>query len=443
MRVIYVFLWIYFKYTFRLFYRKIKLVHDSPFRFGRTIFVSNHPGSFMDPLLIASQRKPILFFMTRADVFNKFSRPFFWAAHMLPIFRQRDGVDTKVKNSQIFIKTNRILQKNRNILIFGEGFTDDKHQRRLHPLKKGAMRIGFSALEFDDWNHKIMVQGLGINYTDFNLRGSDVLISSGAPICLNDYKEAYELNPAKVINELTRKLELDMQSIITDVRDFEWSDFHEDLMMFTRKGLHPLCFDQNLSIESRWNYSKKLATWLNKVSDEDKIGLSQLKTQISLFKDLLNEKEITENERFKQETQTWNVGVSFLKLVCLFPFMIIGFFHAGLAYFIIKYWVEKNFKRPVFWGSTKKMLAIVVVGLINLPICFIFPHFLPFDCLSNYVFTFMYYSSIGIFAFLALKFKSIVIDLKRYFILKSLNVAELNERHSKIMVTINNTLKGL
>ena len=120
--------------------------------------MSNHQGSFMDPLFIASQRKPIVFFMTRSDVFNKFSRPFLWAAHMLPIYRQRDGVDTKVKNAKIFEKTNVVLNGNRNILIFGEGFTDDRIQRRLHPIKKGPARIGFSALEYTNWNKEIYLQ---------------------------------------------------------------------------------------------------------------------------------------------------------------------------------------------------------------------------------------------------------------------------------------------
>ena len=144
MRILYFLLWLAFHYSFRLYFRKIKIVNPSNYFFGRTIFVSNHQGSFMDPLLIASQRKPIVFFMTRSDVFTKFTKPLLWMVHMLPIYRQRDGVDTKEKNAKIFEKTNIVLDKNRSILIFGEGFTDDRIQRRLHPIKKGPARIGFS-----------------------------------------------------------------------------------------------------------------------------------------------------------------------------------------------------------------------------------------------------------------------------------------------------------
>lgn len=69
---------------------------------GRTIYVSNHPASFMDPLVSATLRQPIVFFMVRSDVFKTFSKPFFWMMHMLPIYRQQDGGDTKSATRRLF-----------------------------------------------------------------------------------------------------------------------------------------------------------------------------------------------------------------------------------------------------------------------------------------------------------------------------------------------------
>ena len=225
MRFLYLFLWFAFQYSFRLYFRKIKIINPSDYFFGRTIFVSNHQGSFMDPLIIASQRKPVVYFMTRSDVFNKFTRPILWAVHMLPIYRQRDGVDTKEKNAKIFEKTNRVLFRKRNILIFGEGFTDDRIQRRLHPIKKGPARIGFSALDYCNWEKEIFIQGLGVNYTDFNLRGSDVLIAAGTKIRLNDFREEFEENSAKAITEVTRLLEADMRTLLLMFMIRSWQIF--------------------------------------------------------------------------------------------------------------------------------------------------------------------------------------------------------------------------
>ena len=436
MRILYFLLWIAFHYSFRLYFRKIKLINPSNYFFGRTIFVSNHQGSFMDPLLIASQRKPIVFFMTRSDVFTKFTKPLLWMVHMLPIYRQRDGVDTKEKNAKIFEKTNMVLDKNRNILIFGEGFTDDRIQRRLHPIKKGPARIGFSALEYCDWKKDIFLQGLGVNYTDFNMRRSDVLIAAGEKIRLNDFKADYEENPSKTITEVTRMLETDMRQLVTDVHDPELADVHEDIMMLTRKGMHPTCFDKSLPIESRWLYSQALARWMNGLCEEQLLSFNPLIAQIDSYKKHLQTLGISENERFLSGTDSWRASSKVLKVLILSPFALLGALHAGWVYFLIKKWVETTFKRPVFWGSTKKVMAIFAMVLLNLPVFFILPYVLPWSFQSNLLFSIAYFLAIGVFAQSFLTVIRELSYLKRYSKVKVINLKELNQTHAQLLDAI-------
>jgi hypothetical protein len=155
MRFFYLILKITLQYTTRIYYPRQKLVNSPKELFGRTIYVSNHAASFMDPLIVAGRRMPIVFFMTRSDVFTPVTKPILWAAHMLPIYREHDGEDTKGKNAEVFKKCAKIISFGRNLLIFGEGFTDDVFIRRLKPVKKGAVRIGFSALEELNWSKNI------------------------------------------------------------------------------------------------------------------------------------------------------------------------------------------------------------------------------------------------------------------------------------------------
>ncbi|MEY3049251.1 MAG: hypothetical protein RL365_1289 [Bacteroidota bacterium] len=436
MRILYFLLWLAFHYSFRLYFRKIKIVNPSNYFFGRTIFVSNHQGSFMDPLLIASQRKPIVFFMTRSDVFTKFTKPLLWMVHMLPIYRQRDGVDTKEKNAKIFEKTNIVLDKKRNILIFGEGFTDDRIQRRLHPIKKGPARIGFSALEYCDWKKDIFIQGLGVNYTDFNMRRSDVLIAAGKKIRLNEFKKDYEENPSKTITEVTRLLETDMRQLVTDVHNPELADVHEDIMMLTRKGMHPTCFDKSLPIESRWLYSQALARWMNGLSEEKLSSFNPLIAQIDSYKKHLQSLGVTENERFLCSANSWKATSKVLKVLILLPFAILGALHAGWVYFLIKKWVEKKFKRPVFWGSTKKVLAIFAVVLLNLPLFFVLPNLMPWSFPINLLFSIAYFLVIGVFAQSFLIVIKELFYLQRYAKVKVLNLKELHETHDQLLDAI-------
>jgi len=436
MRILYFLLWIAFHYSFRLYFRKIKIVNPSNYFFGRTIFVSNHQGSFMDPLLIASQRKPIVFFMTRSDVFTKFTKPLLWMVHMLPIYRQRDGVDTKEKNAKIFEKTNMVLDKNRNILIFGEGFTDDRIQRRLHPIKKGPARIGFSALEYCDWKKDIFLQGLGVNYTDFNMRRSDVLIAAGIKIRLNDFKADYEENPSKTITEVTRMLETDMRKLVTDVHDPELADVHEDIMMLTRKGMHPTCFEKSLTIESRWLYSQALARWMNGLSEEQLLSFNPLIAQIDSYKKHLQTLGVTENERFLCGTDSWRASSKVLKVLILSPFALLGALHAGWVYFLIKKWVETTFKRPVFWGSTKKVMAIFAMVFLNVPLLFVLPYLLPWSFQNNLLISIAYFLAIGVFAQSFLTVIKELSYLKRYSKVKVINLKELNETHAQLLDAI-------
>lgn len=437
MRFLYIVFFFAFRYAFRLYFKKVVVLKKDNYFFGRTIFVSNHQGSFMDPLLIAGSRRPIVFFMTRADVFNKITRPIFWLAHMVPIYRLRDGVDTKKMNKKIFEKTNEILESKRNILIFGEGFTSDLIQRRLHPIKKGAARIGFSALEYDQWKNNIYLQGLGINYMDFNSRETEVLIDSGPPICLNDFREAYLQNPAKTITDVTALLELDMRSLVTDIHDLQWSDFHENTMMFSRQGLHPDCYDEKWSISERTLYSKRLAQWLNN-SNTDR--LTQVKTvddKMKAYNELLKTKGITENERYKTVHENWRPLKLIIQMIFILPLALLGFIHAGPPYFFSKSWVEKSFKRPVFWGSTKLLAGIVFCTLWNIPVLIFLPGFLPFDPWLNWVIAISYFLSIGILARCMLWFLQYVCNIIRFVHLRKLDLTEINQKHEEILTELN------
>lgn len=431
-RLFYFYLWVVLQYSLRLYFRRIIIRNKSNYFFGRTIFVSNHQGSFMDPLLIASIRRPVVYFMVRSDVFNRFTKRIFASAHMLPIYRQRDGVDTIEKNQVIFQKTNELLKKKRNILIFGEGFTDDRIQRRLHPIKKGSARIGFSALEASDWKIEVYLQGLGVNYADFNLRGSEILIDAGTPICLNNYKDEFQANPTKTITYVTQLLESDMRTLIPDVQEPDWSDFHEDVMMLTRKGIHPTCFDEHLDFETRWEYSRKLAKWIDTQDEDKRNQCYALKESLVEYKENLASLNISENDRWVFVNDKGYRFKLLLNSLLYLPFAFFGLVHAALPIFLIKRWVEKKFKRRVFWGSTKMVMAFLIVPLVNIPIFFVVPGFLPFSPLINWAITVIYYMLIGVFAQCYLIVQR---NLRQFFQHRRLNRLELsllNQQHARL-----------
>lgn len=389
MRFFYFLLFITLKLSTRLYF-KTRRTHNSPKEYlGRTIYVSNHAASFMDPLLIAAFRKPIVFFMTRSDVFKPLLKPVLWAAHMLPIYRQHDGEDTKSKNEEVFKASSKILKRGRNILIFGEGFTDDTFIRRLKPVKKGAARMGFTALENMNWKKKVYIAAVGCNYTEPNYMRSEILISTSDKICLNDYKESYEENPNKVINEVTKLVEQKMREEITHVENKVWAPFHENVMILTRKGMNAKNHNRKYSLKERWRYSQKLANWLNDQNLEDE-KLVQLKSKLEGYFSLIRKLRMEEfyiHKFIKHKKSRLNES---LFLLLMWPFALVGLVHFYLPYKFIKRFTEKTFRRRVFWGSVKMIMGKAIMGIINIPFIFVFYHIIY----PSYWLGFAYYALI-------------------------------------------------
>jgi 1-acyl-sn-glycerol-3-phosphate acyltransferase len=430
MRFLYLLLYFTLPYSLRLYYPKQRVVNKPRKHFGRTIYVSNHAASFMDPLVVGSLQRPIVFFMTRSDVFTKAMKPILWMAHMLPIYRQHDGEDTKAKNDETFKKCTQILKGKRNLLIFGEGFTDDVFIRRLKPVKKGAARIGFGSLEAMNWEKEVFIAAIGINYSDPNYLGGSVLVSNGEPICLNDYKAEYLENPSKAVNEVTKRIELDLQAQITHVEDADWVFFHEHVSRLQRNGMHPEDPIRNISLLQKWKNSKALAAWMNAQNLNENQELVTLKSELDAFFKKTKKQKIKDSYLRKIEEKESNL-LPLISLIFLFPLMLLGAIHCYLPYKLIKNFTEKSFKRAVFWSSVKMMLGAVAIGLFNIPLVLLLNHFvfipLFYDLKTiNLFIPWIYYFTIPIFGVIAYRWFQTAQDLSAMAKLrKSSNLASL------------------
>ena len=369
MRPFYLLLKISLNISFRLFYKRFIILNKHKELFGSTIYVSNHPNSFMDPILIGAVNRPIVHFMTRSDVFVWWLKPVLWSSHMLPIYRQQDGKDTKGKNTDVFNTVNSSLRKGRNILIFGEGFTDDTPIRGLKPVKKGPIRMGFGALEAINWSKKIYISGIGITYTDRNTINSEFVLDNGPKICLNDYKESYLANPSRVINEVTRIVEKNMQECIVYVAEPARYSLLEGIMQITRKGINHANHDEHISLLKRWEYAKKLANWINQNVTNESTEILALQKDLDAYFNL--ERRMKIEDRFvvaKKNPELVSNLNNWLYLILMWPFAIAGFIHGFIPYIIAKKVTEKIMKRKVFWGSVKMMMAKILGSLYNIPI---------------------------------------------------------------------------
>ena len=370
MRILYLILYLTLNYSFRFYFRKIRTVNSPKEFYGRTIYVSNHPSSFMDPLVIAGRRRPIVFFMTRSDVFKPLLKPILWASHMLPIYREQDGEATKERNEEVFAKCISILKGGRNLLIFGEGFTDDIFIRRLKPVKKGAARIGFITLEKWNWEEKLYIAAVGNNFSDPNYIGGDLLIATSDKILLNDYKDLYKESPAKAILAVTKEVEKRMREQITHVENKDLAPLHERITRLTRRGLHPIDHDSEMPLKERWKHSRELALWMNDAENIE--AVNELAEPVNTYFTDLKKHDIPEKHVYEASINRLNFLKELFFVIAMIPPALLGIFHCLIPYLAVKKFVEKSFKRKVFWGSVKMVLGTAVIGLFNLPVIWLF-----------------------------------------------------------------------
>ncbi len=208
MRPIYLFFRITLIYLLKVFFKRGKGQNAQQKFNAQTIFVSNHPSAFLDPFLVGNYQKPIIFILTRGDVFKKWLKPVTWATHMIPIYRkEEDGADSMQKNESVFKGVEKMLLKKKCVLFFGEGYTDNVFIRSLKPIKKGPARIGFQTMESSNWQADLKIQTVGLNYADPKRVRSDIFVAYGKIIHLKDYKEVYEENPNRAITLITKEIE--------------------------------------------------------------------------------------------------------------------------------------------------------------------------------------------------------------------------------------------
>ena len=378
MRPLYLFLRVTLPYAFSIFFKRRETLNAQKKFNAQTIIISNHPSAFIDPIVLANFQRPIVYFMTRSDVFKPWLKPITWACHMVPIYRaDQDGAGTYKKNQKVFKGIQGVLKRKKSLILFGEGYTDDVFIRSLKPMKKGGPRIGISSMEAFNWEEDIKVQPIGLNYTEPSTFRSDILMSCGEVIHLKDYKKLYDENPNKAVTVLMREVGKGIQENITYVRDRKKAPFHEQIMQLTRKGMNHENYDSKYSLVERFRYSQNLARRINEEFTDDNTSWNELKSQTESYFKQLKSKKAREADihRFVKNGGKKLAILHWLYLFITLPLFLASCVHNLAPYLITKGIVENVFRRRVFWSGVKIVLGGLIWLLCNLPIFWLFPEY--------------------------------------------------------------------
>jgi 1-acyl-sn-glycerol-3-phosphate acyltransferase len=317
------------------------------------IYAVNHQNAFLDPITIASQSNTALNFLARADIFkNNIANKLLRSFNMLPIYRQRDGINTIEKNEETFIESHKILKNKESLVIFPEG--NHNFIKMLRPLKKGLARIAFGTLSRYGKETPLYIIPVGIDYDNHFNMNSEILLNVGNPIKVSNYYTEFEENSAEAINKLTLKIGDDLESLIINIRDQE--NYDELYFLLHRLPLK----EDNAELERKFDLRKE------KLIKSEYLKKNNPKEYENLISDLKSIKSFSISNKIRPYLFN-NLPLSYLRLVILTlillllsPFHIMGLFTNYLPYKIPVWFVENKIKDKHFHSSLKQAIGVVL-----------------------------------------------------------------------------------
>lgn len=201
-----------------VFFKKVEVrgLNNVP-RDKPVLFAVNHQNTFLDAMLVGMHLKRQVYFLTRSDVFRgKIALKIFNALNLVPIFRKKDGdSDFRNKNKETFDYCIEKLEDGKPILIFPEGYSEPIHH--MFPLKKGVARLALEAEAKHNFNFRLHIVPVAVNYENHFLPGKGAFVEYAEPIIVSNYKNIFNDNPSKARSELLSHVSRDLKNNVVHI----------------------------------------------------------------------------------------------------------------------------------------------------------------------------------------------------------------------------------
>ena len=317
------------------------------------IYAVNHQNAFLDPVVIAGQTRNPLYFLTRADIFKKpLAAKILSQLYMLPIYRQRDGVNTIKMNEKTFNQCYDILSEKGSLIIFPEG--NHHYKKSLRAFKKGAARIALGAAEKYNFNIPLYIVPLGIDYENHFSMNGDLLLNAGEPIKVSDYTNSFQKDPAETINKLSAVIYKELETLIINIKDLE--NYNSIYYL-----LHKIPLKDNYnSIAHKFELRKARLRNIESINENNSNKYAELIKKSNLVKDYCNEQNIKPYLFEKNKYSVFSLLFVSLLVVLMLPIHLIGLLTNYIPYKIPVWFINKKVKDKHFHGSLKYALGVVL-----------------------------------------------------------------------------------
>ncbi|NEM99485.1 lysophospholipid acyltransferase family protein [Pontibacter burrus] len=362
--MLYTFLKLLYKTGLWFFFRKLEVrnAHLIPDQ-GPLFIVSNHPNTFMDPIVVAAQLRQPVYFIAKSTVFgSRFQNWMLRQMHLIPIHRKEDNPEVPVSNEEAFAASFKALEQKKTILIFPEG--NSFNQRRLRKLKTGTARIALGAVA--DTGLDVKILPVGLNYSAPTRFRSDVFVNIGKPISVKDYMAAYQQDNISTVQNLTEQIRLQLEKLIIHTPTDEEDELARQIEAIYKERLAPALAQTALPHERDFIVTRELVKSISHFSQTEPERVTTIRKQLDSYIHRLKKLRLTDAVLTKQNRDVLQQSLlGLLYLVAGLPVYLYGLIHNYIPY-IIPSKVARAVTREEEWYAP----IMLTTGMFTFPLVY-------------------------------------------------------------------------
>lgn len=349
-----------FSISIRFFFKKSSVLNAEriPAK-GPLIFVANHPGTFLDPIVIAASVNRKIHFIAKGEAFrSKFAQWILPKFNMIPIYRKEHDPHLAHKNEEVFNKVYDLLDRGECILIFPEGISLEG--RILNKIKTGAARMALGAESRRNFELNIKIVPLGLNFTNPYKFQETLLVRVDEPISIADYKEEYAQDSFKAAHKISEEIKTRIENLVVLMKNEAADELVKNIeIVYRAQVLKDLGYSKNIP-EHVFEASKLISDRVHYFQEKEPERVQKFQNLISAYFRLLNNLQLEDYvvERSKRKIPVWSVVLSMMfYLIIGFPLFLFGLINNYLP-FRIPYYVAILTKiRIEFLGAISLVLG--------------------------------------------------------------------------------------
>ncbi|WP_439880533.1 lysophospholipid acyltransferase family protein [Pontibacter sp. MBLB2868] len=419
-----------------VFFRKFEVINRNfvPAK-GPLLIVSNHPNTFMDPIVTASLLHKPVFFIAKSTVFgSKFQNWMLRQMHLIPIHRREDNPDQNIDNAEAFAASFLALNQGKALLIFPEG--NSFNQRRLRKIKTGTARIALGAEGAQPQPLGINILPVGLNYSASTRFRSNLLVNIGKPIAVADYLAHYRQDQKEAVLALTEEIRQRMENLIIHTHTEEEDELAKQVEILYKGRLATVASSGATNYEYDFKITKAIVKSISYFGQTAPARVVHLKQGINSY--MLQLKRLRLQDAVLGKGEDIVVRQSILGLLYLvlgMPLYLYGLVHNYLPY-IIPAKIARAITKEEEWYAPIMLTA----GIFSFPVFYFLEVWLAWHLLDlEPQWLILYFLSLPASGFFTLHYWSRLLHTQEHWLLLRLFfkrnnlVAQLREQRKLII----------